>query len=234
MVSNHFARYFKISLVTVTGAVLAFLFCIFLLCSLIEGAEWCLWWPHISLSGAVDLIRYSGSLGILASLGLMVIHSFVPFPAELVAIANGMVYGSFWGTVITWVGAMLGAFLAFALSRRYGRPFVHRVLSRKQALRMDDWMAQHAAGTLFISRFIPVISFNLVNYAAGLLRISWLTFAWTTGFGILPITVLMVAMGERIHSLPWLVWILFLAGGLILWVLFHLVVRRFKLFRSGI
>ena len=229
MVSNHFARYFKIFLVTVTGAALVFLFCAFLICGVIEGADWCLWWPHMSLSEAAEFIRYSGSLGILASIGLMVIHSFVPFPAELVAIANGMVYGSFWGTVITWVGAMLGASLAFGLSRRYGRPFVNGILSRKRAQRLDDWVAQHGAGTLFVSRFIPVISFNLINYAAGLLRISWLTFAWTTGIGILPITFLMVAMGEKVHRLPWLVWILFLAGGLILWFL----CQRFSKSRKG-
>ena len=41
---------------------------------------------------------------------LMVLHSFVPFPAEFVAMANGMLYGPIWGTVITWSGAMLGAF----------------------------------------------------------------------------------------------------------------------------
>jgi uncharacterized membrane protein YdjX (TVP38/TMEM64 family) len=149
----------------------------------------------------------------------MVVHSFVPFPAELVAIANGMVYGSFWGTLITWVGAMLGASLAFGLARRYGRPFVGRILRRKSAQRLDDWVAQHGAGALFVSRFIPVISFNLINYAAGLLHISWLTFAWTTGVGILPVTILMVVMGEQFQSLPLLVWVLILCGGLILWFL---------------
>ena len=54
----------------------------------------------------------------------MVLHSFVPFPAEVVAMANGMLYGPLWGTLITWVGAMLGAYLAFGLARWLGRPFV--------------------------------------------------------------------------------------------------------------
>lgn len=44
-------------------------------------------------------------------------YTFLPFPAEFVAIANGMVHGAFWGTVITWAGAMLGAFLSFGLTR---------------------------------------------------------------------------------------------------------------------
>ncbi|MEE8392980.1 MAG: redoxin family protein, partial [Rhodospirillales bacterium] len=45
-----------------------------------------------------------GAWGVGASIGIMVLHSFVPFPAELVAFANGMIYGPFWGTVITWTG----------------------------------------------------------------------------------------------------------------------------------
>jgi len=221
MGSNRLTRYRPILLGIGLGFTGVFFFRTLLLGSGFEEINEGLRWPPVSLSTAIEFIRHSGSLGVLASLGLMVIHSFVPFPAELVAIANGMVYGSFWGTVITWVGAMLGAFLAFGLARRCGRPLVGRILSRKNAQRLDVWVAQQGAGALFVSRFLPVISFNLINYAAGLLRISWLTFAWTTGVGILPMTVLMVVMGEQLHSLPLLVWILILCGGMILWFLFQ-------------
>ena len=50
----------------------------------------------------------------------MVAHSFLPFPAEIVALANGMVFGPLWGAVVIWVGAMLGAATAFALVRALG------------------------------------------------------------------------------------------------------------------
>jgi uncharacterized membrane protein YdjX (TVP38/TMEM64 family) len=48
-----------------------------------------------------------------------------------------------------------------------------------------------------------VIAFNLINYAAGLTRVSWVTFLWTTGVGILPLTALMVWMGTRMVDLTW-------------------------------
>ncbi len=75
---------------------------------------------------------------------------------------------------------------------------------------------------VLIARFIPVIAFNLVNYAAGLTKLSWGTFAWTTGVGILPMTALMVIMGDNIDTLAWEWWILLLAAALALWF----VVRR--------
>ena len=196
-----------------------------LLFGLTAETDWYQWWPHVSLPDIEQLIRSSGHWGVGASIGLMVLHSFVPFPAELVAIANGMIYGPIWGTVITWVGAMLGAFLAFGLSRRVGRPFVLRMLRKKNVQTLDDWLARYGTGALLFSRFIPVIAFNMINYAAGLTKISLCTFAWTTGLGILPLTTLMVVMGSQIETLPWPVWLLLLGAGLALWLATQLYCR---------
>ena len=52
-----------------------------------------------------------------ASIGLMVAHSLVAFPAEFVIFANGMLSGPVWGVAIIWTGAMLGAAFAFAMAR---------------------------------------------------------------------------------------------------------------------
>lgn len=173
------------------------------------------------MSQIEEIIGSAGAWGVGASIGLMVLHSFVPFPAELVAIANGMIYGPIWGTVITWVGAMLGAFAAFGLARMLGQRFVRRLLPEKNVQRVDDWVASHGAGALLFSRFIPVIAFNLINYAAGLTKVSWWRFAWTTGLGILPLTTLMVVMGDQIETLPWQAWLLLLGAGLALWLATH-------------
>ena len=69
------------------------------------------------------LLEGWGPFAAFASTGLMVVHSFVPFPAEMLAIADGMLFGPVWGTIITWVGAMLGAFgTTRALARRFVSP----------------------------------------------------------------------------------------------------------------
>jgi uncharacterized membrane protein YdjX (TVP38/TMEM64 family) len=51
------------------------------------------WDKSLSIEKFVSTIRSWGALGVLASIGLMVLHSFIPFPAELLACANGMIYG---------------------------------------------------------------------------------------------------------------------------------------------
>ncbi len=99
------------------------------------GELWIFGDEDFSVKAFEDLVRSWGPWGVGASIGLMVVHSFIPFPAEFVALANGMVYGSFWGTVITWTGAMLGAYLAFGLSRILGRPIVEVMVSDKNLSR---------------------------------------------------------------------------------------------------
>ena len=139
-------------------------------------------------------------------------------PTFTMELANGMVYGPWLGTLVTWIGAMLGAFASFGLTRWLGRPFVVKVLSDRQLCRLDEWAMRQGVATLLLSRLLPVISFNLINYAAGLTTVSWWTFAWTTGLGIVPMTVLMVTMGSRLHLFPWWVWLLAAGVLLLLWL----------------
>ncbi len=181
---------------------------------------------EMSIHTLVETIRDWGVWGVAGSIGLMVAHSFVPFPAEFLAFANGMLYGPYWGTLITWSGAMIGAAVAFGLSRRLGRPFVERMVSERHWNKLDDWAAVNGWQAVLVGRFFPVIAFNLINYAAGLTRISWWQFLWTTGLGILPMTAIMVVMGDNMEHLGWEAWAALLICGCVLWLLLRALRRR--------
>lgn len=224
---ERFPLLLSIVMFTVIAILSAYLLGTVLLCGLIKDASWCQWWPHIPLDRIEQFIRSSGAWGVAASIGVMVFHSFVPFPAEFVAIANGMIYGTLWGTVITWTGAMIGAFLSFGLARNLGQPYVNRKLKEKNHKKVVNWIARHGGTAILVSRLIPVISFNLINYLAGLSNISLWTFGWTTGIGILPLTVLMVVMGDRIDLLSWKIWLFLAPVGLI-----FLLLTRLPFWRS--
>ena len=203
---------------------------VLVVCLVAVAVCWLVWGQELSVKEIKETILSWGEWGVVASIGLMILHSFVPFPAEVVACVNGMAYGAVWGTVITWTGAMLGAFLAFGLARRFGRPFVQLKVARKNWYTLDEWTARDGWQIILVSRFTPIIAFNLINYAAGLTRVSWWTFAWTTGLGILPLTVLMVVMGDNFDRLPWSAWLLLLGSGLVLWF----VLRQTRGRRDGV
>lgn len=192
-------------LVVLGVAVLCFSFVD--ICPLIETVLPAL---KINKTTIIDFIRSLGAWGPLGSIALMILHSFIPFPAELLTIANGMVFGSVWGVVFTWVGAMLGAYASFGLTRIFGRPFVARNLNPAQLEKLDQWVQNQGTVSLLLSRLIPLISFNLVNYGAGMTKISWWTFSWTTGIGILPMTIIMVTMMNNFKIIPWWTWLVLL------------------------
>ena len=148
-----------------------------------------------------------GAWAPVASIALLILHSFLPFPAELIAIANGMLFGPVWGTLVTWIGAMLGAALAFALARRYGRPLVDHFVARRAWSGAEALHTCCDARTLLLARLVPVISFNLINYAAGVLGVGWWRFLWTTSLGILPITVASVTLGNQLTGPMWDAWL---------------------------
>ena len=153
------------------------------------------------------LIRSWGRWGIAGSIALMVVHSFLPFPAEIIAVANGMVYGPVRGAAVTWSGAMLGAAAAFGLVRALGRPLAQRLLPARQWQRMSAFSRERGGAALLTARLIPLIAFNLINYAAALTEISWWTFLWATGLGILPLTLLLSILGDGILEMPLWCWL---------------------------
>ena len=47
----------------------------------------------LSVEGIERIADAWGAWAPVVAIGLMILHSFVPFPAELIAIANGMLFG---------------------------------------------------------------------------------------------------------------------------------------------
>jgi uncharacterized membrane protein YdjX (TVP38/TMEM64 family) len=145
-------------------------------------------------------IRSFGILAPLASIGIMILHSFLPFPGELIAMANGMVFGPIWGTVYTWTGAMLGAWISFWLTRKWGQPLVNRMFPSRRIEQMSVWKKVDSPWSLIVLRLIPLISFNLLNYVLGLTKVSVWRFTWTTAIGILPTVILSVVFGNSLAN----------------------------------
>jgi len=167
-----------------------------------------------------EKLRELGLWGQFGVIFLMIVHCFIPFPAEFLALAAGNVYGFVHGTILVWIGAMVGASLSFALAKWLGRPFVEWILPEKHQNEEQGTM------TLLISRFIPLIAFNLINYAAGLTKVSWWTFLWTTGLGILPITAITVYMGHGMRELKTETLIIVSIFSILVMIILHISLKR--------
>jgi len=152
--------------------------------------------------------------------------AILPIPAEAPAMVNGVLFGPVVGTVVTWVGAMLGAAASFEIARALGRPAAERVLRPSTLDRADELVVRTGWGGLLLARFVPVIAFTALNWGAGLTPVRRWTFLWTTAIGILPGAIVFTATGwgltRILERLPWVgLGVAILLAGWIGWRRYH-------------
>jgi uncharacterized membrane protein YdjX (TVP38/TMEM64 family) len=96
---------------------------------------------------------------------------FAPIPGQAAGLVSGYVYGAALGTLYTMIGTALGSALAFFLARRFGRPFVEKVIDEKVLKRFDYVSNDKGTFALFLIFLLPVLPDDAVCYIAGLTRI---------------------------------------------------------------
>lgn len=179
-----------------------------------------------------DTVRDLGIFGPLALAGLMVIAIVVsPIPSGPIALAAGTLYGAAIGTVVSIVGAEIGALLAFSFARYLGYDAIRRSANPVIKFMVVPRSQRSLMAIVFVSRLIPFISFDAVSYVAGLTNLSLGRFAMATLLGIVPICWMLATMGAGITtgSLNWM--IVVLLGGSITLVPAILVFFRKRLGR---
>lgn len=132
---------------------------------------------------------------------LMIFQSVIaPLPAFLITIANGALFGFWWGMLLSWGSAMLGAALCFYIARFLGAKHVARIVSQPVVNKTDQFIQKYGNYAILIARLIPYIPFDVVSYAAGLTRIRFIGFWLATGMGQLPATAVYTYLGNRIST----------------------------------
>jgi uncharacterized membrane protein YdjX (TVP38/TMEM64 family) len=143
-----------------------------------------------------EMIARAGLWGPLLIVVLMVVAVVAsPLPSAPIALAAGATYGHLKGSLYVLTGAELGALIAFLIARRVGR----RALQRWFGDRLDMGLLGSQTAltyTVFVTRLMPFISFDLVSYAAGLSSISFWRFGLATLAGIVPASFLLAHFGE--------------------------------------
>ena len=175
-----------------------------------------------SLETAREYIASYGALAPVVSAILMVFQSVIaPLPAFLITFANGLLFGVWWGAALSWSSAMLGATLCFFIARALGRPVVVRLLRKSAVNASDRFFQRYGKHAVLIARLVPVISFDVISYGAGLTSMRFLWFAIATGIGQLPATLLYSYLGDRVTgSIKILFWTfgIVIAVSLIIWL----------------
>lgn len=151
---------------------------------------------------ATDLRSWILSFGLWAPVMYIVIYTIRPlifFPASVLSIAGGLAFGAWLGTLYTIIGATLGAMLSFYVAKTFGKSLVRKEWTGN-AGKIQSQMEQNGFFYVLLFRFIPVINFDLISYAAAFAKVRFTSFALATLVGIIPGTFAYNFLGSSFVS----------------------------------
>jgi uncharacterized membrane protein YdjX (TVP38/TMEM64 family) len=166
------------------------------------------------VSGLRGYILSFGAWAPVVSTLLMVLQAIAaPLPAFLITFANGLAFGAFWGGLLSVFGATVAAAVSFWLARALGRGPVEALVGGTSLENADHWFARYGAYAVLVARLVPVLSFDVISFAAGLTRMRFPGFLVATVLGMSPATFVYAYLGGRA---PQYVEALFLVFGVVI------------------
>lgn len=158
----------------------------------------------------------------LVGAGLLVADVLLPVPSSLVMIAHGMLFGIWWGTLLSWSGSVGATLVGFAIGRRGGK-LMDRSLSRQDRERADYLLRRWGGLAIIVTRPVPVVA-ETTAIIAGSTAMSWRMTLISSIAGSLPPALVYAIVGAKAISLNegFLVFIL----GILLAAVFWLASRR--------
>jgi uncharacterized membrane protein YdjX (TVP38/TMEM64 family) len=190
------------------------------------------WWDIVSPFHPDRIQGILGKAGGLAPLLHMVMMALAvvvsPIPSVPLDVAAGIFFGPLRGTIYSAVGALGGAVASFLIARFLGREVIEQFLGGHINF-CTTCSDRLLTKVIFLSRLLPMVSFDIVSYSAGLTKMSLKAFSIATFLGMLPLTFAYNYFGSVLLLNRWLVVILGLVIVFLLFV-FPALIERYDLF----
>ncbi len=121
------------------------------------------------------------------------------FSGAILTLLGGAIFGFWWGALFNIIGANLGASAAFWVARTLGREGVTSLFGQRLA-GLDRVSAEQGFGWLLRLRLIPIVPYNLLNFASGLTAMPWRTYVAATAIGVVPATLIYTYFADALLS----------------------------------
>jgi uncharacterized membrane protein YdjX (TVP38/TMEM64 family) len=141
--------------------------------------------------------------GVAAYVGVYLIRPIVLFPASILTITGGVLFGPV-GIVVVVVAANSSALIAYGIGRLLGTTPGSDTSERSDdesfVSRWSNRLRTNSFETVFVMRLL-FLPYDLVNYVCGALRIRWTSFLLATALGSLPGTISFVLLGASLERI---------------------------------
>lgn len=130
-------------------------------------------------------VEGAGAAGPALFMGVYALATVLFLPGSVLTLAGGALFGPVWGTLWNLTGATIGAALSFLIARYLGADWVSRRTGPRMQ-RLNDGVTSEGWRFVAFVRLVPVFPFNLLNYALGLTRISFVAYVIASWVFMLP------------------------------------------------
>lgn len=142
----------------------------------------------------------TGSLfGPLLYILLYAVRPLIFFPATILTVLGGFLFGPI-GILYTIIGSNSSAMVAYGVGRYFGQGVLEGNDDAGRVQQYARRMRENSFETVLIMRLV-FLPYDLVNYAAGFLKINWKAFLLATAIGSVPGTISFVLLGTSFGTL---------------------------------
>lgn len=128
-----------------------------------------------------------GPRAAVATTILMIVQALAaPIPAVFITWTNSLLYGWFWGGLLSIASATFAAWICFAIGRVLGEPIVRRLVSERAREKSYRFLETHGSTAVLVARLLPFVPFDPISYLAGVSRMRSWPFLWATFVGQIP------------------------------------------------
>ncbi len=174
--------------------------------------------------------RSYGWLAIGMTMLFIVIQQIVTFmPFLLLATVNVMLYGLWWGFLLSWISSLLGALIAFILARYFLNQWIERKWGRKKAyVKINKQLEKSGFFYVLMGRLFPIMPSNLINFGAGASQIPIQAYSFATFIGNVPFVFICSLMGyDLLHFETNQARFTYVSIGLAVFVIINLIVKYY-------
>jgi uncharacterized membrane protein YdjX (TVP38/TMEM64 family) len=157
--------------------------------------------PDEKLSHLRDFFNSFGHAAPVAYVIVVTIEVVIaPIPGTMLYAPGGVVFGGFWGGLLSLVGNVAGAAVSCQLMRILGDSVRSRLIEKQTLSDLQARIEQHGILVIFLLRVNPLTSSDLVSYAAGLTRMPVWKLCVGTALGMAPLCWLQAYTADRLLS----------------------------------
>jgi len=139
--------------------------------------------------------------GIVTFVFFYIISVLLILPASWLSLLAGFLYGPYFGSIIVFLSAFIGASISFFLAKEYFVKKIEIIISRFPKIKLLEKIINKGGLKLIIlTRLSPLFPFSILNYFYGLNKVSYKDFSIGLLF-IIPGTYLYCALGSLSNNL---------------------------------